>query len=396
MNIEDIPIKTLKHFKGNPREMNDDEMSKLISNLHKFGFVDPLVIDEDNVVLGGNQRLKAATKMGLDTAPCFRITGLNINEKRALVISLNKISGRWIEEDLEALIKLINESNPELGAFTGLTNEELDDIINAPLPNDNDPDEVPENPPTVCKKGDLWILGNHRLLCGDSTDEIIVNRLMNGKKADMVFTDPPYNTGMSEKTNSGSTWLTHMFNDVFTDEEWEIFINKFTKIYYNILKENSIAYICLDWRRNHELIPKIKLAGFHISNIIVWDKMVHGLGSDYKYTYEVINVCKKGKPILDTHQGEREYSDVWHIQRKLGKDEDHATKKPTELCERAIRHVNDVKIVVDLFGGSGSTLLSCERLNKYCYMMELDEHYCDVIIKRWEDYTGKKAIKETI
>jgi DNA modification methylase len=121
--------------------------------------------------------------------------------------------------------------------------------------------------------------------------------------------------------------------------------------------------------------------------------MVHGLGSDYKYTHEFINVCKKGKPTLDTHQGEREYSDVWHIQRKMGKDEDHATKKPIEIVERALRHASKPNdLVVDLFGGSGSTLIACAKTGRKCYMSEILPNYADVIIKRWQKYTGKKAV----
>jgi DNA modification methylase len=196
---------------------------------------------------------------------------------------------------------------------------------------------------------------------------------------------------MTAKNSKDSTRLNHFFNDSYSDEEWLAFMKAFIASYFFIMKNDSVAYICLDWRRNHELIPNIKDV-FHLSNIIIWDKVVHGLGSDYKYTYEVINVCKKGKPTLDTHQGDREYSDVWHIQRKMGKDDDHATKKPLEIVERALRHASkNNDIVVDLFGGSGSTLIACEQTNRICYMMELDEKYCDVIIKRYETLTGNKA-----
>jgi DNA modification methylase len=187
-----------------------------------------------------------------------------------------------------------------------------------------------------------------------------------------------------------------MFNDSYTNDEWQDFMSSFVSSYWSLMKDNSIAYICLDWRRNHELIPHIKSSGFHRSNIIVWDKIVHGLGSDYKYTYELINVCKKGKPKLNTHQGDREYSDVWHIQRVMGKNDDHATAKPIELVERAIRHAsNKDDVITDLFGGSGSTLIACEKLKRKCFMMELDPKYCDVIIKRYENYSGKKAVRET-
>jgi DNA modification methylase len=153
----------------------------------------------------------------------------------------------------------------------------------------------------------------------------------------MVFTDPPYNTGITKEKAKKGIWLTGFFNDSYTDEERQKFMEDFTAQAYGALKEDSVAYICLDRRRNYELIPHIK-NHFTLSNTIVRDKVVHGLGSDYKYTYELINVCKKGKPTLNTHQGDKEYQDIRHIQRKIGKDEDHATKKPIELCARAIRH----------------------------------------------------------
>lgn len=234
----------------------------------------------------------------------------------------------------------------------------------------------------------------HYLLCGDATSIDDVERLMDGEKADMVFTDPPYNTGMTEKGNAGSTRLNHMFDDSFTEEEWDVFMQDFMNMYYMQTKEDSSCYVCLDWRRNHELIPKIKDSGYKLSNIIVWDKVVHGLGSDYQYTYELINVCKKGKPKINSHQGtDSEYSDVWHIQRKMGKDEDHATKKPQEVCSRPIRHATDKgQIVLDLFGGSGSTLIACEQLERRCFMSELSPQYVRVVIDRWEKLTGEKAV----
>ena len=207
----------------------------------------------------------------------------------------------------------------------------------------------------------------------------------------MAFTDPPYNTGMSAKTNAGSTWLNHFFDDNYTDSEWAAFLPKIITALDAFTADDSATYISFAWKRNHELVPEI-IKKFKLSNIIIWDKVVHGLGSDYQYTYEVINVCKKGKPVIDSHQGEQEYQDVWHIQRKVGKNDDHATAKPVELCERAIRHATRPNgTVLDIFGGSGTTLIAAEQTNRTCYMMELDPKYCDVIIKRWENLTGLKA-----
>jgi DNA modification methylase len=187
-----------------------------------------------------------------------------------------------------------------------------------------------------------------------------------------------------------------MFDDDFTDEEWKNLLDGFTKNLFIAMKDDSVAYICLDWRRNHELVPYVK-AQFHLSNVIIWDKMVHGLGSDYKYTYEIINVCKKGKPELNTNQGEQDYQDIWHIQRKMGRDEDHATKKPNELIARAIKHASKKDdIILDIFGGSGSTLLTAEQLGRRCFVNELLPNYCSVIITRWLNYMIKEERNITL
>ena len=244
-------------------------------------------------------------------------------------------------------------------------------------------EEPPEEPKT--ELGRIYLLGKHRLMCGDSTSEADVKRLMNGELADMVFTDPPYNTGMKAIEQPGEkVWLSHMFDDDYTDEEWEDFMREFCARYDESVKDDSFLFICLDWRRSHELIPHLK-NHWKFSNLIIWDKLVHGLGSDYKYTHEFIHVCKKGKPPLAKNkEGEKEYQDVWRIQRKMGRDEDHATKKPMELCARGIRHgSNKNDIVLDLFGGSGSTLVAADQAQRQCRMMELDPKYCDVIVRRY-------------
>jgi DNA modification methylase len=331
---------------------------------------------------------------------------LDEQKEKAANIALNKLSGEFDMPMLKDILEEIDTGDLDM-EITGFGMDEIALMMEDAHPEVTE-DEVPEVPvDAITKPGDLWLLGEHRLLCGDATSGNDVEKLMNSEKADMVFTDPPYNTGMTAQTQSGGNpntlwkgngkktmtqpWLSHMFNDSFTDEQWQNLLSSFCKHYFNILKDDSVAYICLDWRRNHELIPHIKQY-FKLSNIIVWDKMVHGLGSDYKYTYELINICKKGNPKLETHQGEREYSDVWHIQRKMGRDEDHATKKPVELTSRSIRHGSSKNnIISDFFLGSGTTLIAAEQLGRKCYGMEISPNYCDVIVKRWENLTSKKA-----
>lgn len=380
-------VSKLKEWPNNPRRFTDKGMQDLKNSLERIGYVDPIAINTDGTIIGGHARKKALKSLGIKEVE-VRVPSVTLTEEqiKEAVIRLNKnIAGEWNFGDLA------NHFNSDDLIDWGFTAEELG--FSEPVKEGlTDPDEVPTAPETpVTMAGDIWILGNHRLMCGDSTSIEAVERLMDGQKADMVFTDPPYNTGMTKKTNRGSTRLSHMFNDSFSDDEWESLLSGLSATAYSALKDNTAAYFCLDWRRNHELQEHLRKC-FTISNVIVWDKVVHGLGSDYKYTYELINVCKKGKPELDTHQGDREYSDVWHIQRKIGRDEDHATKKPVEIIERCLRHASKPNMsCLDLFGGSGSTLIACEKLNRVNYSMELDPRYCDVIIKRWQDFTGQEA-----
>jgi DNA modification methylase len=398
----------------NPRSITEDAIGGLAISINEFGDLSGITFNRHtgNLVCG-HMRVKALTdkygdlevadnKITLPTGQAFnvRIVDWPLSKEKAANIAANNhhIAGDWTSE-LGTLLDEIKEDNSDL--FSDLNFDSLfDDVPEVEAfqedggAKEDEAPEVADSP--VIQKGDLILLGKHRVLCGDSTNVQHVDRLMDGKKADMVFTDPPYNTGMSAKTNSGSTRLNHMFNDSFSDEEWHALLDGFTTNIFKVMNADSVAYICLDWRRNHELIPYIK-KHFKLSNIIVWDKVVHGLGSDYKYSYELINVAKKGNPNLSTHQGEQEYQDVWHIQRKVGRDEDHATKKPLELIERCCRHGSKQKnIVVDLFLGSGSTLIACEQTNRTCYGMELSEAYCQVVAERYINLIGGAESVEII
>lgn len=401
-------IDSLNKYSSNSRTHSSEQVEQVARSIREFGFNNPVLVDEQNTIIAGHCRVEAAKACGMDEVPCIVLEGLTDDQKAAYVIADNKLAlnAGWDFTILSDEVNRLQDNGFDV-TLTGFTLDEIMDFIPEPVIEPGcDEDDVPETSedPTT-KIGDIWILGNHRLMCGDSTMINDVEKLMDGAKADMVFTDPPYNTGMTSESNKdsgrlwkgkgGSTRLSHMFDDSYSSEEWQSLMNGFMTSYWMIMNENSVAYICLDWRRNHELVPHIENAGFKRSNMIVWDKMVHGLGSDYKYTHELVNVCKKGKPKLDTHHGDSEYQDIWHIQRKMGKNDDHATAKPVELVERAISHASkNNEIVCDLFGGSGTTLIACEKTGRKCYMMELSPKYCDVIVARWEKFTGKKATLE--
>jgi DNA modification methylase len=410
----EIAYNELEPFQGDLKTLDKEAFEKLRKDILDLGFSEPISVwqhEGHNYILNGHQRLRTL-KVLIETEgyscakiPVNLVDATDIKQAKMKVLALASAFGRVESQGLY-----------EFMTDAGITMEELETSINfQELPmesfkmeffDDNtvdpqcDEEETPEPPvEPKTKRGDVYKLGECRLVCGDATSVDDVEKLMRNEKADVVFTDPPYNTGMGSKEpkksggpKGGSTRLSHMFDDSFTDEEWQSLMQGFCANYWLAMKDNAVAYICLDWRRNHELVPHIK-NHFKLSNVIVWDKMVHDLGSDYKYTYELINVCKKGNPSMDTHQGDdREYSDVWHIQRKMGRDEEHATKKPIELVERAMRHSSKKgDLVLDLFGGSGSTMIAAVKNGRRCNMMEMDPKYCDVIVARWEKYTGQTA-----
>lgn len=389
MEIERIRIDELISDPNNARKHDEKNLAAIKGSLDQFGQRKPIVI-QGNTVIAGNGTLEAAKSLGWESIEVVRVPeDWTADQAKAFALADNRTAelATWDEQVLASQIIELKEAGIEVADFGFVETEALTQEVT-----EDEPVELPDDYVPTAKVGDIYQLGRHRLMCGDSTDSASVARLMDGAKADMVFTDPPYNTGMSSKNNAGSTRLNHMFDDDYTDQEWSEFMDGFTKTLDSYSKDNSAIYICFAWKRNHELMPYLA-SKFKVSNIIVWDKVVHGLGSDYQYTYEIINVCKKGKPEIDSHQGtDREYQDVWRIQRKLGKNDDHATAKPLELCARAIRHASkDGQIVLDIFGGSGSTLIAAEQTNRICYMNELDPKYVDTIINRWETLTGKKA-----
>lgn len=386
-----MDISQLQFRDKNPRLIKAENLEKLKNSIKD----DPdfltkrkiLVNDTKDwmIVYAGNQRLRSLLALWYTEVPDEWIDiekniPLKLMEKRAF-----KDNVEYGEYDHDKLKDFDLEFLKELDLPEWeLDLSELNDIDLDEEKEDSVPEPAKEA--KLIEIGDIIQLWPHRIMCGDSTNIKNIETLQDGKLFDMVITDPPYNTWMT--WGSEKAWLSQMFNDSYTDEERAAFMNDFVGNYYMSMKEDAVAYICLDRRRNHELIAVIKANWFHLSNIIVWDKVVHWLGSDYKYTYELINVCKKGNPTLNTHQWDREYSDVRHIQRKIGKDDDHATKKPIELCERPINHASKAwDIIWDLFLGSWSTLIACEKTNRVCYWMELDPVYIEVIIKRYHEYT---------
>ena len=371
----------VKPYKKNAKKHPQKQIKQVAASIKEFGFNQPIVIDKDNVVIVGHGRLEAAKLLGLKDVPVLQVD-LTKEQANAYRLADNKLNeSDW---DMNLVIEELKELSEPMLDLTGFEK----DLIIEPDDKDDEVPDVPEEP--TAKLGEIYQLGEHRLMCGDSTKIEDVEKLMDGKKADLVVTDPPYNTGMESKPNNEKARLSHMFNDNI--EDWPQFIKDFLSNYLVVTKGQCAFYVFIDWRRINDIRSEMEKV-MDVKNVIVWDKKVHGLGSDYKSTYELCIVGKKGKPEIKNRFG-LDYQDIWRLQREIGRNKMHATVKPVELLEKPIKHASkEDDLVMDLFGGSGSTLIACEKLKRKCNMMELDPKYIDVIIKRWEEYTGNKATK---
>lgn len=383
MDIQTLQLDILQPATYNPREISKEEFQGLVNSLQTFGQQENLVVNKDLTIISGHQRYEAMKSLGWTEAIC-NVVDLDKHQEKKLNVIMNSqaISGTYDDLKLaEILEELKLDDDYESLRLDALEPLDLSDV-------EVEEDEAPEvsSEPPISKLGEVYQLGRHRVMCGDSTsksDTIVA--LLNGAKADMVFTDPPYNTGMGEK-NAGSTRLNHMFDDNKTEQEFKGMLVYALQTIDAATKGEAAIYVCIDWRKIG-LVKAIIEEAMPVTNVIVWDKMVHGLGSDYKYTYEMIIVAKKGKPKINNRYG-TEYQDIWHVQRTMGRNDDHATAKPVALCAIPIKHASKKDdMVLDLFGGSGSTLIACEQLGRVCYMMELDPKYVDVIRKRWWKFT---------
>ena len=369
MRMEDI-----RPYPNNPRK-NDGAVDAVAESIRQCGYVAPIIVDEDGVILAGHTRYKALQKLGYKTADVLVKTGMTEEQKKKYRLLDNK-TGELADWDYDLLeMELDGLDFGSLDLDWGIDMEEAPEVAE-----DNYEVAPPEEPKS--KPGDIYQLGRHRLMCGDSTDKETVELLMDGKKADMVFTDPPYGynyqSNMREKTKRF---------DVLENDD------KILDFFPNVrLVCNGFVFICTTWKVLDKWIPLFKK--YHdLTNMIIWDKGGGGIG-DLKHTfstdYEVILCSNNGKEIKGKRIGS-----VWNIQKDSATEYTHPTQKPVKLSEFAIRNTTERgAVVLDLFGGSGSTLIACEQLDRTCYMMELDPKYCDVIVDRWEKATGRKAVLE--
>jgi DNA modification methylase len=389
-------VKDLKSDHKNARRRTDRSASLIAESLKRFGAARSIVIDEDGRILAGNGTVEGAKKAGIDKLRIIeaegdeliavRRAGLTEDEKVGLALADNRSSdlSEWDNE----MLRQLSEEHDLSPWFED--DELLAEVLDAEEGN-TDPDDVPEAPEEpITKPGDLWILGNHRLLCGDSTNIQHVEQLMDGKKADMVFTDPPY--ALFGNSTGAAVADDKMIRPFFRDIGKAIFLSA---------KQGSHFYSCLDWKSWAAVMDSYAGAGLTVKNMIVWDKGHGALGQAYRSQHELImfGVCANaGISITKTAAVSSEHQitdvNVWQCPREP-KQGMHAALKPQELIKRAVKNSSSKgELVLDLFGGSGSTLIACEDLARKCSMMEMEPKYCDVIVKRWEDFTGKKAMLE--
>lgn len=380
-------IKDLKPYEKNPRR-NNEAVKYVAKSIEEFGFKVPVIIDKDNVIVCGHTRYKASKKLGYTEIPCIIADDLTEEQIKAFRLADNKVSEK-AEWDFDLLSEELDDIfNIEMSDFGfEIDIEEVEEIKE-----DNYEVEVPKEP--KAKYGDVYQLGNHRLMCGNSTNIDDVAKLMNGNKADMVFTDPPYGVSASggRSQTKDKLGMKAIINDELRNNELTQFLSDFISVMQ--YKDGASIYICYPWATQKEFTEAIQMNGLKIKNCIIWDKKVFGLNGfkGYRPQYEMIYFCCKED---FEWYGDKAQSNIWQISREIKRKEqgNHPTPKPIELICKALKNSSKQEdIVLDVFGGSGSTLIACEQLNRNCYMMELDPHYVDVIIDRWEQYTGKKAV----
>lgn len=427
MKVSLFNVKDLKPAKYNPRKdlkPGDKEYEKIKNSINVFGYVEPIIINSDNTIIGGHQRLKVLKDLGYTEVECVQVD-IDKDQEKALNIALNKISGEWDFEALESLLHELRDADFDI-ELTGFDLDEISGILegeeNEPQDDEFDVDAEIENiQEPITKTGDLWKLGNHRLLCGDSTKPEDVERLMGGKEADLVITDPPYNVVYVGKTSDKLT----IQNDNMENSQFRMFLVDAFKNMKNAMKKGGVFYIwhadsegynfrgacfdndlkirqCLIWNKNSMVLGRQDYHWKHEPCLYGWkDGAGHYFIDDRTLTTVIddkidVNKLKKDemKALIKELLNDKLPTTVINEDRPF-RSKEHPTMKPIKLIAYLIKNSSRRgELVLDLFGGSGSTLIASDQLDRINCTMEFDPKYCDVIVARWEKYTGQKAVLE--
>lgn len=394
LSIEYRDIEELIPYARNARTHSDEQVAQIAGSIREFGFTNPVLIDEGGII-AGHGRIMAARKLGLKEVPTIPITGLSEAQKKALILADNKmaLNAGWDDAMLQVELEQLEKEGFDLN-LTGFSEKEYEDLINEfreeseSMEHEDDIPEAPTDP--VTSPGDVWLLGEHRLLCGDSTKAEDLEKLMNSELADLWITDPPYNVAYQGRTEKALT----IQNDSMSSEDFKDFLVKAFYASKAFLKAGSSFYIWYSFRETINFYLALQEVNLKIREDLIWVKQHFVVGGfDYHYKHEP---CLYGWVDGAPHKwySDRTQTTVLEFD-KPNKNLDHPTMKPVELFKYLI--LNSSKhgdIVLDSFGGSGTTLIACEQLERKARLIELDPVYCDVIVTRWQDLTGKQAVRE--
>jgi DNA modification methylase len=393
MQIEQIGIATLIPFAKNSRTHDDAQVAQIAASIREFGFTNPVLIDEVNGIIAGHGRVMAARKLKMAEVPCIRLSHLSDAQKRAYVIADNKLAlnAGWDEAMLKLELADLKALDFDLD-LTGFNTAEIDALLaEKGTEGLTDPDDTPEPPvEPVTRLGDVWICGQHRVMCGSSLEMTAMERLCGDQRVDMLLTDPPYNVAYTGKTKDALT----IQNDSMGDEAFRTFLRDAFVTADAMLKPGAVFYIWHADSEGYNFRGACKDAGWQVRQCLIWQKNSMVMGrQDYHWQHEP---CLYGWKDGAGHlwASDRKQTTLLKFDRP-SRSEDHPTMKPVALFEyQLLNNTKGGDIVLDSFGGSGTTLIAAEKNGRIARIMELDPKYVDVIVKRWEDFTGEKAVLE--
>ncbi|MEW4466339.1 DNA methyltransferase [Parasphingorhabdus sp. JC815] len=406
-------IAELRPQKRNARTHSKKQIKQIAASIEKFGFTNPVLLNDNSEILAGHGRVEGAKRLGWSTVPTIELSHLTPIEQRAYVLADNKLAlnAGWDDQLLGLELQNLSDLNFDV-EITGFSIAEIDMAIDGiELGQDDEgdvDDEIPElQDKPVTQMGDLWQLGDHRLVCGDARDAKAYEQLLDGKAADMIFTDPPYNVPIDGHVSGLGKNKHREFafaSSEMSEEAFTQFLIDTLKPAANAVKDGAIAFVCMDWRHMSEILAAGKAVFDEMKNLVVWAKSNGGMGAFYRSRHELIFVFKQGTAAHTNSFGlgetGRYRTNVWEYagMSSRGKERDealamHPTVKPVALVTDAIKDCSRRKeIILDQFGGSGSTLIAAERTGRHARLIEYDPHYCDTIIRRWEKLTGEDAL----
>ena len=392
LRIEQWPVERLVPYARNARTHSDGQVAQVAASIAQFGFVNPILVGPDRVIIAGHARLLAARKLEMIEVPVIVLEHLSEAQRRALVIADNRLAlnAGWDEEMLALELGALREEDFSLDIL-GFDDEELNRLLAAEDVGEGltDEDSVPEVPETpVSQTTDLWNLGDHRLLVGDATVAADVQRLMGLDRADCVFSDPPYNIDYQGYTKERLT----IQNDQMSPEQFKRFLLDSFQSLRSVVKPGASLYICHSSSWQREFQNALEAAGFEVRCQIIWGKNTFAWGfGRYKFQHEPIFYCHVAGQ-KDAWYGDKSQSTLWE-EKKPSANRLHPTMKPVELVERALVNSSQAgDLILDLFGGAGSTLIGCERRGRKARLMEIDPKYADVIVRRYQEYAGKPGV----